>query len=199
MTINAWAANRNWGTLVVLLLGMLALPSLTMADDTEEVLLDRFSGKEAGASSLPARACTAASSPVPGEIVIDVPGTGCGGCLPVLVGIRATHGGGDDTVILIRNSDGASLTLVADAETGTYGPKFWIGGYYYYVYVAEVTSLIKPGQDTYAVSDFGGSMVRRDGAGVMVVYEDTNLPVRWVAMGRWPGPFLPGLGRRSPG
>ena len=172
---------QGLGTLVVLLLGMLALPSLTMADDTEEVLLDRFSGEGNWGIVAAGQGMHRGFKPGPGEIEIDVPGTAVEAAYLYWSGY-APLSGGDDTVILTRNSDGASLTLVADANTGTYGPKFWIGGYYYYVYVAETTSLIKPGQDTYAVSDFGEGMVRRDGAGLMVVYEDPNLPVREVVI-----------------
>jgi hypothetical protein len=167
--------------MLMVLLIMLALPSLTMADDTEEVLQDRFSGEGTWGIVAAGQGMHRGFKPGPGEIEIDVPGDS------VVVAYLYWSGyaplsGGDDTVVLTRESDDASLTLVADADSGTYGPKEWTSGYYYYVYVAEVTSLIAPGQDTYLVSDFGGSMVRRDGAGLMVVYNDPGLPVREVVI-----------------
>jgi hypothetical protein len=167
--------------LTVLLLGTLALPQLSMADDTEEVLQERFSGEGRWGIVAAGQGMHRGFRPGPGEIEIDVPGTAVEIAYLYWSGY-APLGGGDDTVILTRQSDGASVTLVADPATGTHGPKPWSGDNYYYVYVAEATSLVRPGQDTYSVSDFGGAMVRRDGAGLMVVYEDPDLPVREVVI-----------------
>lgn len=175
------ACRRGLWVLTVLLLGMLALPQLSMADDTEEVLQDRFSGQGSWGIVAAGQGMHRGFKPGPGEIAIDVPGTAVEVAYLYWSGY-APLSGGDDTVVLTRLSDGVSITLVADADTGTHGPSFWIGDYYYYVYIAEATSLIRPGLDTYAVSDFGGSLVRRDGAGLMVVYNDPNLPVREVVI-----------------
>ncbi len=173
----------RWGlwALTALMLGMLVLPQLSLADDIEEVLQERFSGQGSWGIVAAGRGMHRGFRPGPGEIEIYVPGTAVQVAYLYWSGY-APLGGGDDTVTLVRSSDGASLTLVADPDTGTHGPKPWADDYYYYVYVAEVTSLIRPGQDTYLVSDFGGSMVRRDGAGLMVVYQDPSLPVREVVI-----------------
>jgi hypothetical protein len=120
-------------------------------------------------------------NPGPGEIVIDVPGTAVQAAYLYWAGF-ARLDSGDDTLTLTRMSDGASELLVADPVTGTYGPAFWYAPYYYYVYVADVTSLVRPGADTYLVSDFDGGMKMRDGAGLMVVYEDPSLPTREVVI-----------------
>jgi hypothetical protein len=167
--------------LAVLLAGMLLFPPIYLADDTEEALQDRFSGRGTWGIVATGQGMHRGFKPGPGEIEIDVPGTAVQVAYLYWSGY-APLGGGDDTVILTRMSDGASLTLVADSDTGTHGPKLWADEYYYYVYVAEATSLVRNGQETYAVSDFGGTMVRRDGAGLMVVYSDPNLPVREVVI-----------------
>jgi hypothetical protein len=149
-----------------------------MADDTEEVLEERFSGEGRWGVVAAGQGMHRGFKPGPGEIEIDIPGTAVQVAYLYWSGY-APLGDGDDTVILTRQSDGASMTLVA---TGTHGPSYWYDDYYYYVYVAEATPLVRPGQDTYSVSDFGGAMVRRDGAGLMVVYEDPDLPVREVVI-----------------
>ena len=57
-----------------------------------------------------------------------------------------------------------------------YGPDLWYLDGRHYVYVAEVTSLIGTGDNTYFVSDF--SMPDRNyGAGLVVIYEDLALPI----------------------
>ena len=182
----------------MLLLGTLALPQLSMADDTEEVLQERFSGEGTWGIVAAGQGMHRGFKPGPGEIEIDVPGTGVQAAYLYWSGYAPLNAA-DDTVILIRESDGASLTLVADPSTGTYGPKHWNDDNYYYVYVADVTSLIRPGQDTYLVSDFGGGMVRRDGAGLMVVYQDPSLPVREVVIRDGLDRFYRGWGTGSRG
>jgi hypothetical protein len=174
---------RRFGLSVVLgfLLALLALPGIAQADDTEEVLQERFSGQGRWDIIAAGQGMHRGFKPGPGEIELDVPGTS------VVVAYLYWSGyaplsGGDDTVTLLRESDGESLVLVADPDTGIHGPKPWSNQYYYYVYVADATALVKLGQETYLVSDFGGSMVRRDGAGLMVVYEDPSQPVYQVVI-----------------
>jgi hypothetical protein len=120
-------------------------------------------------------------NPGPGRIEIDVPGTAVRAGYLYWSGF-GPEGMGDNSVVLTRESDGHSMTLVADPANGTFGPALWYDGLYYHVYVAEVSSLIMNGPETYVVSDFDAGTERRDGAGLIVVYQDDRLPLSRVVI-----------------
>ena len=164
-----------WGLGSLLLVILLWIPQLVTAEDSVEVLTVRY--QDEGTIALVAGGVGMRyptgwpSNPTPGphrgDIILDVPGT-----------VRQAYlywGGyddeqvGDDTVSL--TVDGVTTTITADY---TYGPASW-SSYYRYVYVEDVTSLVQAGTHTYTVSDFD-EMYSRDGAGLMVVYEDPSLP-----------------------
>ena len=159
----------------LLLLYSLILTPVVMADDTEEVLTTRFSGEGQYGIVAAGQGMYDGTNPGPGAIEIDVPGTTVVKAYLYWSGFGQDIGG-DDTVTLTRLSDSQSVTVTADPNTGTYGPAFWFSDFQFWVWVAEVTSLVKPGPETYTVSDFGQNMERRNGAGLAVVYEDPLAP-----------------------
>jgi hypothetical protein len=105
-----------------------------------------------------------------GDIILDIPGTVIQAYL--YWGGFDVQTGGDDTVSLAV--DGGPATSITAAET--YGPRRWYSRFYRFIYVEDVTSLVQAGIHTYTVSDFDDSVYFRDGAGLMVVYEDPSLP-----------------------
>lgn len=157
----------------LLLLTLLWMPQMAIADDTEEVHRQRFAAVGPYGIVASGKGMLRSSS---GDIRLNVPGTSVVAAYLYWSG-TAPEGGGDDTVGFARDGIPVAPEIVADPGTGTYGPALWYDGYYYFVYVADVSSLIEPGDHTYTVFGFDGSMRRRDGAGLMVVYEDPGLPL----------------------
>jgi hypothetical protein len=172
----------------LLLLLSLILTPVALADDTEEVLTERYSAEGKFGIVAAGQGMYEGTNPGPGEIEISVPGTSVVAAYLYWSGF-GTDIGGDDTVTLTRKSDAQSLTVTADPVTGTYGPRFWFDGFEFWVWVAEVTSLVKTGPETYVVSAFGANMERRNGAGLAVVYEDPSGPTTRVlildGLDRW--------------
>jgi hypothetical protein len=167
--------------LFLLLPLILLLPQGALADDIEEVLKERYLADGRYGIVAAGVGMTRPARPGPGTIQIQIPGSG----VPVAYLYWAGYGletGGDDTVTLTRDSDGQSLTVTANPVDGVFGPTFWWDDHWYFVYVADVTSLVVPGSSSYTISDFGDNMTLRDGAGLMVVYEDTALPLSRVVI-----------------
>jgi LPXTG-site transpeptidase (sortase) family protein len=107
-----------------------------------------------------------------GDIHLDIPGTPIHAFL-YWAGFDVDERG-DDTVIL-RVNGGPPVTLTADI---VYGPDYSAGtdlDNYPYVYRADVSSLVLPGLNTYSISGFGPIVIEL-GAGLLVVYEDPDLP-----------------------
>jgi hypothetical protein len=161
------------GLLCLLLALMLVTVQQAAADDVEEVQTDRFTAEghfdivAAGEGMLASESA---------DIRLYVPGTAVVAAYLYWSG-TAVEDGGDDTVTFARDGVVVAPELVADPAEGTYGPAFWFDGFYYFVYVVDITSLVRVGDHIYTVSNFNNSMRRRDGAGLMVVYEDPSLPV----------------------
>jgi hypothetical protein len=107
-----------------------------------------------------------------GDIILDVPGSVVKAYL-YWSGFGSNDINIDNTVIFTVGS--SVNTLTAD---WTFGPDPWWDGNYHKVYVEEVTSLILTGINTYTISDVNIEV--NYGAGLMVVYEDTNLPYNLV-------------------
>ncbi len=103
-----------------------------------------------------------------GDIILDVPGTVIQAYL-YWGGYDDEETGGDDTVSLAVDGSPATSIIADDS----YGPRPW-SRYSRFIYVEDVTSLVQAGTHTYTVSEFD-EMYFRDGAGLMVVYEDPNL------------------------
>ena len=162
--------------LCVLMFLALALPLATRADDTEEVLLLRFSAEGHYGLVAAGVGMLRNGSPGPGTIEIDVPGTSIQAAFLYWSGY-GTEEAGDCVVELRRDADGETLHVTADPDSGTFGPAYWFDGYSYWAYVADVTSLIQNGPGSYTVSDFGHLLHRRNGAGLVVVYSDPGLPL----------------------
>ncbi len=185
---NRLAQSRSIKLVCLLLLFSLILTPVVMADDTEEVLTPRFSGEGRYGIVAAGQGMYRVTNPGPGEMEIDVPGTSVVKAYLYWSGFGSDIGG-DSTVTLTRMSDGQTLTVTADPATGTYGPAFWFDGWQFYVWVAEVTSLVNPGPETYIVDNFGENMERRNGAGLIVVYENPQGPMTRVlimdGLDRW--------------
>jgi hypothetical protein len=150
-----------------LLVILLWIPQLVTAEDSVEVLTLRYGAE--GPYALVAGGVGMTNSPS-GDILLDVPGTVIQAYL-YWGGWDEIGDGGDDTVSLSVDG-GVATPLTADE---TFGPAFWFGNYERYIYVEDVTSLVQAGAHTYTVSDFD-EMYFRDGAGLLVVYEDPSLP-----------------------
>jgi hypothetical protein len=157
--------------LYLLLLAILLLPKPAVADDNVEAHSERFSieGKYAIVASGVGMLDSSSS-----EITLDVPGQAIKAGYLYWSGF-GSQDGGDDTVTLARDG-GSATSITADSATGTYGPLHWWGENYYFAYVADVTKLVETGAHTYTVAGFEEGMTRRDGAGLMVVYEDSLQP-----------------------
>ena len=185
---NRFAQSRSIRFVCLLLLASLILTPLVMADDTEEVLTPRFSAEGRYGIVAAGQGMYEGTNPGAGEIEMDVPGTSVVKAYLYWSGFGEDIGG-DSSVTLARMSDSQSLVATADPVTGTYGPAFWFDGWEFYVWVAEVTSLVNNGPETYIVSDFGENMERRNGAGLIVVYEDPEGPLARVlimdGLDRW--------------
>jgi len=157
-----------WGLVPLLLVILLWIPQLVTAEDLVEVLTLRYEAE--GRYALAAGGVGMTNSPS-GDILLDVPGTVIQAYL-YWGGWDEIGDGGDDTVSL--SVDGSVATPLTADET--FGPAFWFGNYERYIYVEDVTSLVQAGAHTYTVSGFDASMSYRDGAGLLVVYEDPSLP-----------------------
>jgi hypothetical protein len=171
-----WISDRHARTLrrsLLILLLALLLPQLAAADGvfTQRARYDGTYGMITGGVGL--------SIVMPGDIVLNVPG-------PVVQAYLYWAGqdldpGGDSSVGLSVNS-GPVNTINADRS---YGPDYWNGSVssppirYNYVWVADVTSLILAGSNTYTISGFG-PMYLEYGAGLVVVYQDGALPYGFV-------------------
>ena len=170
-----------WGLGSLLLVILLWIPQLVTAEDSVEVLTVRY--QDEGRIALVAGGVGMRyptgwpSNPEwgihRGDIILDVPGT-----------VRQAYlywGGyddeqvGDDTVSL--TVDGVTTTTIT--ADWTHGPASW-DVYWRYVYVAEVDlGLVQPETHRYTVSGFDEMVSDTegwDGAGLMVVYEDSSLP-----------------------
>jgi uncharacterized repeat protein (TIGR01451 family) len=163
------------GPCCLLLAAVLLLPSWIAADDTLEVLTERFTTE--GQYAIAAQGVGMADSST-GSFLLDVPG----------VAVRAAYlfwggydveTGGDDTVSLAVDGSVAVSNLVADE---VYGPALWFSDNYWFAYVADVTPHIAIGAHEYTVAQFGESIRRRQGTGLLVVYEAPDLPWQGVAV-----------------
>lgn len=155
----------------------LALPLAVTGDDGLEMHTERFSAEGRYAIVAAGVGMLTKSS---GDIQLHVPGRGVKAAYLYWSG----HGkstSGDNTVSLARDGVLVAPNVVA-GPGGTYGPVVWWDGYRYFAYVADVTKVVQPGAHTYTVSGFNTSIYRRDGAGLMVVYEDDQLPASRVVI-----------------
>lgn len=105
-----------------------------------------------------------------GDIYLDVPGSVVVRAYLYWAGFDGD--GGSDDILDFAIDDGAATTLTADWAFG--GDEWW-GTHYHYVYVANVTSFVLPGNHKYTVS--GVDLVHNYGAGILAVYEDSSLPL----------------------
>ena len=174
---------RQW-VVPVLLASLLAFMWIqsAAADDTTETLATRFSA--VGRYGLVAAGVGMRDSPS-GDIVLNVPGQEVVAAylywaghddLGVQPPAMLPIGGGDYTVSLDRDGAGTPIMLSADSAH-TYGPAYWLGTSWRFVYWQNVTSHVRTGLHTYNISGFGPAMSTRDGAGLIVVYEDQALPL----------------------
>ncbi len=167
---------RPWFILAILATAVILVTQWAFAD---AALTQRFVGQgQFGITAAGDGMFTATNPPVPdsGTIVLTVPPSATSIVQAYLYWAgNDFNPGGDDTVDFSVNG-GAAIALTADV---TYGPDFWFNSNpdrYHYVYVEDVTALIQTGTNTYAVSDLG-PLATTYGAGILVVYEDPNLPV----------------------
>jgi protocatechuate 3,4-dioxygenase beta subunit len=155
----------KWKLLLTLMLTLLFFAQPIAADDTTEILTQRLLVEGRYAIVTNGVGMTGSSS---ASFDLDVPGTVY---RAYLYWAGYDDGSGDDTIDL-QVDGGAATTLTAD-ETFT---GFWFNTYDRYVYVEDVTELAQSGNHTYTVSNFSDGFHFRDGAGLLVVYEDANLP-----------------------
>lgn len=169
--------SRRYSAIGLLLFCLLLPARFAMADDTEEVLVPRFSAEGSLGVVAAGVGMMRNGAPGPGSIEIEVPGTAVRAAYLYWSGY-GVEGTGDGTVTLTRAADGESMVVDASDHGGgaTYGPLFWFDGFYCWVHVGDVTALIRNGRGAYVVSDFGEMLERRNGAGLIVVYEDVTLP-----------------------
>lgn len=104
-----------------------------------------------------------------GDIVIDVPGVVVAAYL-YWAGYDYMDGG-DDSVLL----QGVPITA-----NDQFGPDLWYDSFYTYVYVADITTKIASGLNTLTISEV--EIANNHGAGIVVVYEDSNLPIAEVTI-----------------
>jgi len=109
-----------------------------------------------------------------GDLIVDVPGNVVAAYF-YWAGVD-TKPGGDNTAVF----NGADIIADFSIEE-----QFWYMDsveYYHYVYVKDVSSMINTGGQTYTISG-NDEMIYPYGAGLVVVYEDSSLPlVRVVLM-----------------
>ena len=159
--------------LAVFVAFLLVSPPVSSADDTDETLQLRFEGD--GHYGIVAKGIGLTDSSL-GSIDLSVPGTAILGAFLYWSGY-AQQAPGDDIVSL--SVDGGSATgLIADE---IFGPAPWNSGNYRFTYYEDVTELVQLGTHNYTISGFDQPpMTYKDGAGLMVVYEDLTLPYRHV-------------------
>ena len=166
---------RSFWTLLLTALAILLVVNLAevFADDSEETLQLRFQGE--GHYGIVAAGVGMTDSSY-GNIELTVPGTSILGAYLYWSGY-AEYAPGDDIVSL--SVDGGSPSgLIADEIAG---PAPWNSGNYRFVYVEDVSEHVQLGTHSYTVAGFGQPpMTYRDGAGLMVIYEDLALPYRHV-------------------
>jgi hypothetical protein len=76
--------------------------------------------------------------------------------------------------ILLTIDGGTTAHLVADFN---YGPAYWLDpNRHHFVYGEDVTTIVQRGDHTYTVSGEGLTFAENHGAGLLVVYEDIDLP-----------------------
>jgi hypothetical protein len=176
MKVRKQRSRHLWALWVVcLLLVALLMPLGAAADDTEEVQTQRYAGE--GHYAIAANGVGMLDSST-GDISLALPGTAVQAAFLYWSG-TAPMDGGDDTITFARDGAVVAPNLTADTS---YGPSFWYDGFYYFVWVVDVTQYVQVGDHTYTVSEFDGNMRRRDGAGLMVVYEDASLPTSAVVI-----------------
>jgi hypothetical protein len=183
------SANHSAGSVIkrrvlpLLLVCLLSIVSAqpTAADDGVETLTNRFSA--VGRYGIVAGGVGMVNSSS-GDIVLDVPGQAVvaaylywGGHddLGVNPPSAPPGGGGDRAIYLDRDHSGSPRRLTAN-PAHTYGPSYWAWDHWRFAYWQDVTSDVRTGLHTYTISGFGPAMTVRDGAGLMVVYEDRTLP-----------------------
>jgi hypothetical protein len=156
--------------LALLLAGLLLVVVVqpAVADDTTETLTKRWSG--VGRYGVVAQGVGMTGTDTGDIFGLNVPGTVVAAYL-YWSGYDTGTTAGDDTVALAIDG-GIPAALTAD---GSYGPSFWYSSFHRYAYWEDVTSLVKSGSHNYEVS--GLAMDFHDGAGLIVVYENTALPV----------------------
>ena len=158
---------RTLGLLVILVaLGLTTAPGLAQSPITPRYSGTGYYGTVANGVGL--------DGVTTGNIALNVPGT------PIAAFLYwsgfAPSGGGDSVVELDVNTVPVSTDVYADSPSAaTLGPSLWFGTLLRTVYVADVTSYIQTGAATYTISDFvmTGAGARQDGAGLVVVYENT--------------------------
>jgi hypothetical protein len=81
-----------------------------------------------------------------------------------------------------QGSGDAAITFdVTDLTADTTLEEEWgFGNYYSYVYIESVTSLVSPGANTYSIDNV--DITVNYGAGLVVIYEDSSLPVNRVML-----------------
>jgi hypothetical protein len=183
------SANHSAGSVIkrrvlpLLLVGLLSIVSIqaAAADDGVETLTTRFSA--VGRYGIVAGGVGMVDSSS-GDIVLEVPGQAVvaaylywGGHddLGVNPPSAPPGGGGDKTIYLDRDNSGSPRKLTANSAH-TYGPRYWAWDNWRFAHWQDVTSYVRTGLHTYTISGFGSAMTIRDGAGLIVVYEDHTLP-----------------------
>jgi hypothetical protein len=146
------------------------MPLAALADDEEEVHTLRFSAEGNYAVVAAGKGMRNEET---GTITLDVPGTAIRAAYLYWSGLGSQSGGDNSVSLSVDGAPGVPITAEAD---GSYGPLLWWGELYYFAYTADVTKLVEFGEHTYTISDFGNGINRRDGTGLVVVYEDPALP-----------------------
>jgi len=173
--------------LAVLLLFVLAAPLVLAQTGTEEgPLTERFTSGEgryatvAGGAGLEGLSSNTVSLNVPGQAVIAA--------YLYWAGVNL-DGAPDDPDVGFQVDGGAVNSITADV---TYGPSFWYTDYgtgdtfNHNVYVEDVTSFVQLGTHNYTLSGYtvtgpvGSSLAY--GFGLIVVYEDSTLPLANVTL-----------------
>jgi hypothetical protein len=157
--------------LALLLAGLLLVVVVqpAAATDTTEVFVQRFSAT--GRYGVVAQGVGMFGVSTGDILGLNVPG-GVVAAYLYWSGYDDTAG---DNMVSLSVDGGAAVGLTAD---GSYGPLFWFAPYNRYAYWEDVTALVETGTHNYEVSNL--SMDFHDGAGLIVVYENSALPVGYV-------------------
>lgn len=154
---------------VLLALSWLA-PWQAVADDTQETFGIRFVAEGRYGIAANGVGLDGLGS---GAITLSVPGTAIEAAYLYWSGYDEWTGG-DNTIALAVDGPTVAPALIAMDQ---FGPAFWYDGFHYFVWLADVTSYVQLGAHTYTISGFDSAVAMRNGAGLMVVYEDASLPV----------------------